>query len=124
MLINMGEWHTFKENARVIANHDLLPLLIPHNTPLSMKKKMKTFFTKYYFKHWTDTVLKLEEQEPLLTLCATQWKAEHVLNTILTGASDQKASASKKDASDLDDPAISLPAPSLMTNPSGSKCCL
>ena len=86
-----------------------------------MKKKTKTFFIKYRFKHWTDTVLKLEEQEPLLTLCATHWKAEHVLNTILTGASDQKASASKKDASDVDDPAISLPTPSSMTNPSGSK---
>ena len=65
--------------------------------------------------------MKLKEQEPLLTLCATHWKAEHILNTILTGALDQKASASKEDASDLDDPAVSLPAPSLMTNTSGSK---
>ena len=100
MLISAGEWRAIKANARAIANRDLLPLPIPRGTPLSMKKKTKTFFTKYFFKHWTDAVLRLEEQEPLLTLCAAHWKAEHVLNTILTGAS---------------------PAPSLMTNPSGSK---
>ena len=123
-LINAGEWPAIKANARAIANRDLLPLPIPRDVPLSMKKKTKTFFTKYHFKHWTDAVLKLEEQEPLLTLCATHWKAEHILNAILTGASDQKASMSKEDTSDLDDPAISLPTPSLMTNPSGSKRCL
>ena len=96
----------------------LLPLPIPCSTPLSMKKKKKTFFTKYYFNHWTNVVLKLEEQEPLLTLCAVHWKAEHILNTILTGALDQKASASKENASNLDNPAVSLHTPSLMTNPS------
>ena len=84
----------------------------------------KKNFTKYHFKHWTDVVLKLKEQEPLLTLCATHWKAENVLKPILTGASDQKVSMSEEDASDLDDPAVSLPTPSSMTNPSGSKCWL
>ena len=64
MLINVREWCAIKVNARVIASCDLLPLSILHDTLFSMKKT-KTFFTKYYLKHWTDMVLKLEEQEPL-----------------------------------------------------------
>jgi len=100
--------------------------LFLHDTPFSTKKKTKTFFTKYYLKHWTDTVLKLEEQEPLLALCAAHWKAKHILNTILTGSSksNQKASARREDASDLDDPAVPPPTPCLKTNASSSKCCL
>jgi len=97
--------------------------LIPHNTLFSMKKKTKTFFTKYYLKHWTDAVLKLKEQEPLLALCAAYWKAKHVLNTILTGSSksNQKASMRREDASDLDNPAVPPPTPSPKTNASSSK---
>lgn len=122
-LINAGEWRAIKANARVIVNRDLLPLPIPRNTPLSMKKKTKTFFTRYYLKQWNDAVLKLEEHEPLLALCAAHWKAEHVLNTILTGTSEsnQKASTRRDDASDLEDPAVSPPASPSKTNTSSSK---
>jgi hypothetical protein len=61
-----------------------------------------------------------------LALCAAHWKAEHVLNTILTGSfeSNQKASGRREDASDLDDPAIPPPTPSLKANASSSKRCL
>ncbi|EDQ98530.1 uncharacterized protein LACBIDRAFT_335876 [Laccaria bicolor S238N-H82] len=116
-------WCTIKANARAIANRDLLPLPIPRDTPILMKKKTKTFFTKYHLKQWTDTVHKLKEQEPLLALCAAHWKAEHVLNTILTGIteSNQNATMRRDNASDLDDPAVSLPNPSSKTNTSSSK---
>ncbi|EDR04792.1 uncharacterized protein LACBIDRAFT_330281 [Laccaria bicolor S238N-H82] len=122
-LINGGEWHAIKANARAIASCDLLPLPIPCDTPSLVKKKTKTFFTKYHLKQWTNTVHKLEEQEPLLALCAAHWKAEHVLNTILTGIteSNQNTSTRRDDASDLDDPAVSLPDPSLKNNTSSSK---
>jgi len=101
-----------------------MPLPISCNTPFSMKRKTKTFFNRYYLKQWTDTVLKLEEQEHLLALCAAHWKAEHVLNTILTGTSEsnQKASMRRDNTSNLDNPAISLPTPSSKTNTSSSKC--
>jgi hypothetical protein len=110
-LINVGEWRAIKANARAIASHDLLPLPLPCDTPFSTKKKTKTFFTKYYLKHWTDAVLKLEEQEPLLALCAAHWKAEHILNIILTGSSESnpQASTRREDVSDLDDPAVPHP---------------
>jgi len=122
-LINAGEWRAIKANARVIASRNLLPLPIPHNTPISMKKKTKTYFTRYYVKQWNDAVLKLEEQEPLLALYAAHWKAEHVLNTILTGTSEsnQKASTRRDNASDLEDPAVPLPASPSKTNTSSSK---
>jgi len=123
MLINAGEWRAIKANVRVIASRDLLPLPIPRNTPISMKKKTKTYFTRYYLKQWNDAVLKLEEQEPLLALCAAHWKAEHVLNTILTGTSEsnQKASTRRDDASDLEDPAVPPPTSPSKTNTSSSK---
>jgi len=123
MLINAGEWHAIKVNVRVIASRDLLPLPIPCNTPISMKKKTKTYFTRYYLKQWNDAVLKLEEQEPLLALCAAHWKAEHVLNTILTGTSEsnQKASMRRDDTSDLEDTAIPPPTSPSKTNTSSSK---
>ena len=126
MLINAGEWRAIKVDARVIASRDLLPLPIPCNTPILMKKKTKTYFTRYYLKQWNNTVLKLEEQEPLLALCAAHWKAEHVLNTILTGTSEsnQKASTRRDDASNLEDPAVPLPASPSKMNTSSSKCCL
>jgi hypothetical protein len=122
-LINVGEWRAIKANARAIASRDLLPLPLPRDTPFSTKKKTKTFFTKYYLKHWTDAVLKLEEQEPLLALCAAHWKAEHVLNIILTGSSESnpQASTRREDVSDLDDPAVPPPTPSPKTNASSSK---
>jgi len=41
-LINAGEWCAIKANARVIVSRDLLPLPIPCNTPILMKKKTKT----------------------------------------------------------------------------------
>jgi len=125
-LINAGEWRAIKANVRVIASCDLLPLPIPCNTPISMKKKTKTYFTRYYLKQWNNAVLKLKEQEPLLALCAAHWKAKHVLNTILTGTSEsnQKASTRRDDASDLEDPAIPLPTLPSKTNTSSSKRCL
>ena len=126
MLINVGEWCAIKANARVIASCDLLALPIPCNTPISMKKKTKTYFTRYYLKQWNDMVLKLKEQEPLLALCAAHWKAKHILNTILTGTSEsnQKASTRRDDTSDLEDPAVPLPALPSKTNTSSSKRCL
>ena len=88
-----------------------------------MKKKTKTYFTRYYLKQWNNVVLKLEEQEPLLALCAAHWKAEHVLNTILTGTSEsnQKASMRRDNASNLEDPAIPLPTSPSKMNTSSSK---
>lgn len=37
------------------------------------------YYRTHHPKMWTSAVLRLEEEQPLLKLCASNWKAEHTL---------------------------------------------
>jgi hypothetical protein len=41
------------------------------------------YYRTYYPREWMAAILKLEQEQPLLALCADHWKAEHVLGAIL-----------------------------------------
>jgi hypothetical protein len=45
------------------------------------------YYRTYYPREWMAAILKLEQEQPLLALCADHWKAEHVLGAILLEAS-------------------------------------
>ena len=45
-----------------------------------------------------EAIQKLEQMQPLVALCAPNWKAEHVLNNTLLAAHDSIANDSSDDA--------------------------
>ena len=64
-----------------------LPIpLKPHNFPKG--KKLTTFFQANHQQEWTNAILQLEKQQPLLALCTDHWKAKHILQSVLQNKKD------------------------------------
>jgi hypothetical protein len=61
--------------------------------------KSKTYFRMYHAAAWTEVIQKLERLQPLVALCALNWKAEHVLNNTLLTAHDPIDGHSSDDTS-------------------------
>jgi hypothetical protein len=62
------------------------------------RAKTKTYRT-YFPREWDAALAKMERPQPLLSLCAAHWKADHVLGNALLS----KAPRSSKDHSSDDD---------------------
>jgi hypothetical protein len=89
-LITSNEWAAIKASARLI-KAELLLLDPPRDQRTHSRRKAKAYFRKYFPKEWEAALLKLEMQQPLLHLCASHWKAEHVLgNTLVCQAKEEK----------------------------------
>jgi hypothetical protein len=58
---------------------DLLSLSRLHNWCTKDQTKLKAYFWTYFRKEWDVTATKMELVQPLLVLCASHWKAEHML---------------------------------------------
>lgn len=82
-LINKGVWRSIRSTASHIVNERLLTLKRPSAAPSSAKQNSRKYLKKYFPSKWDDAISSLEEQEPLVALCASHWKAEHVLGTVL-----------------------------------------
>jgi hypothetical protein len=93
--INLDQWRSIKQTARTIAQTDLLSL------PVSKKAKTiprtKVYYKQNHIKAWWDAIHQLEERQPLLRLCAANWKADHVLGaTLLARASEARQKLKKQ----------------------------
>jgi len=89
-LITSNEWTAIKASARLI-KAQLLLLGPPRDQCTQSRRKTKAYFRKYFPKEWEAALLKLEMQQPLLRLCGSYWKAEHVLgNTLVCQAKEEK----------------------------------
>jgi hypothetical protein len=89
-MISPAEWAAIKATSRLV-KIDLLSLPQPRAGGRRVKDrpKTKTFFRSYYPKEWFAALNKMERLQPLLVLCAAQWKADHVLgNSLLTKSSN------------------------------------
>jgi hypothetical protein len=85
-MITDTKWNTIKNSARMI-KHEL------HQLPVPQQRLLKSMMTKSYYrinhpKEWQAAILKLETMQPLLQLCASNWKADHVLGIVLQGSPD------------------------------------
>ena len=96
--ISTSEYNAIKTTARMLVNVHLVPLGTPADPAARAKTKTKTYYKKYFYQNFKDVLDKLEAQEPVLTLCAGRWKAEHIIANCLTAIVDNEKAAKKKDA--------------------------
>ena len=98
--ISTSEYNAIKATARMLVNIHLVPLGTPADPAARGKTKTRTYYKKYFLQNFKDVLDKLEAQEPLLTLCAARWKAEHIVANCLTAIVDAEKAAKKKDGGD------------------------
>jgi len=78
-LITDSKWVAIKMSACRIANE---LLAIPDHA--SAKQRMKIYYRTHHAKEWMSTIIRLEAEQPLLKLCASNWKADHIFgNSVL-----------------------------------------
>lgn len=75
-MISDSEWSAIKASSRRIAN-ELSAL--PDSSRQSRMQRTKMFYRTHHAKEWTRAILRLEAEQPLLNLCSSNWKADHVL---------------------------------------------
>ncbi|KAF8816024.1 hypothetical protein BYT27DRAFT_7027805, partial [Phlegmacium glaucopus] len=79
-MISDSEWSAIKASARRIANElSALPDHIHGSSRQARMRKTKMYYQTHYAKDWASALLRLEAEQPLLKLCASNWKADHVL---------------------------------------------
>lgn len=81
--ISSKEWNSIKASARLLVNIYLIALKSPADPSAKMRTKTKTYYSKYFPQVWSDVVEKLEDGQPLVGLCASHWKAEHIIANCL-----------------------------------------
>ncbi|KAF7965365.1 hypothetical protein HWV62_44117 [Athelia sp. TMB] len=86
-LITAGVWDVIKLSSRQVAQSLLGMKFSAHETSRS---KTKSFFKSFYPTQWTQSITQLEQLQPLLQLCASNWKANHVLGGTLAAIVQSK----------------------------------
>ncbi|KAF8234116.1 hypothetical protein L208DRAFT_1551537, partial [Tricholoma matsutake] len=104
-LATEAEWRNIKTLVQLIC-HGLRQLPRPQDSCLKSQGnnivKSKMYFRTYHAAAWMEAIQKLEKMQPLVALCAPNWKAKHVLNNTLLAAHDSIANDSSDDASQGD----------------------
>lgn len=92
-LIQNGEYDAIKTSSRTVAQ-SLVDMKVTGRD--AGRPKTKQFFKKFCQAEWSGAITRLEELQPLLRLCASHWKAEHVLGGTLQSmlSSDSRESSS------------------------------
>jgi hypothetical protein len=89
------EWNAIKASARLIV-HELASLPQAESNRIAKVRKTKVFYRSQYPRQWRTAIQQLEDQQPLLKLCASNWKADHVLGNALLAAKDPDALLTKR----------------------------
>ncbi|KAI0062595.1 hypothetical protein BV25DRAFT_1838394 [Artomyces pyxidatus] len=79
-MITPGEYSAIRASARKYKTF-LLALATPRG--LEKAKKTMTYFRNHHAAEWQRVVRELEAEQPLLALCASNWKSEHILCSVL-----------------------------------------
>ena len=72
--------------------HIVSTILLPLTANASTRSKKsgrgspgtKTFYVTHHCTEWTRAILELEKLQPVLAFCAEHWKAEYILQSVLT----------------------------------------
>jgi hypothetical protein len=87
-MISSMEYSAIKTSARMI-RYELRRLPVPHERRLKgIQRRTKTYYRSFHPNEWKEAIRKLEELQPLLALCTSNWKADHVLGNALLAATD------------------------------------
>lgn len=76
--IHKREWRAIMAAAGAIIDRQLRPLSAPKEGLAP-----RTFYRKHCARVWLSAIAMLEVEQPILSLCAGHWKAEHTLGQIL-----------------------------------------
>jgi hypothetical protein len=98
-LISTLEWNAIKASARLL-KHELRLLPTPADRRAQIQPKTKVYYKTYYPREWSHAVQRLEEEQPLLRLCSSHWKAEHVLNNTLMNGRHNDNDGNSDDSDD------------------------
>ena len=73
-------------SGRHVIAYMLLPCAAKYQDPNPEKpeQRSKTFFKAHFQDAWLESLLQLEALQPILSLCAEHYKAEYVLQSVLT----------------------------------------
>ena len=93
-MINDSEWSAIKSSARRIAN-ELLALPDCGSVRQAKMQKTKTYYQTNHAKDWTRSITRLETEQPLLKLCASNWKADHVLGNSIQAIVSRDATSQR-----------------------------
>ncbi|PPQ85306.1 hypothetical protein CVT26_001343, partial [Gymnopilus dilepis] len=76
--------------AKMLITEILSKLPVPSDPSAQETSKLKTYYKKYYPKEYREVVLQLDDSHELLRLCAPHWKADHVVQSVLTAMANPK----------------------------------
>ena len=108
-MITASEWAAIKATARMV-KADLLSLPPSRDRRANDRTKTKSYFRTYFRKQWDAAVARMESLQPLLALCASHWKAEHVLgNTLLVKMAVESADDGSDSSVEQDDKSAKSP---------------
>ncbi|KIL66942.1 hypothetical protein M378DRAFT_159870 [Amanita muscaria Koide BX008] len=80
--VSSGEYRAICISARTIGD-ELAKEIRSLRGPADSQKITKSYSATHYPRQWSNALLQLEYQQPILAFCADHWKASHVLMSIL-----------------------------------------
>ena len=98
MLITTAEYNAVKASGHNIISDHLTNLPEPWDKLAKGKPHSKMWYTSWYQKEWLATRLNFKVQQPLLRLCSSHWKAEHILSGLLLSDSQSMKMKRKQHA--------------------------
>lgn len=93
--ITDGVWDAIKSSSRQVAQS--LLSMIPTGRE-AHRSQTKKFFKTSYSNEWSQCITHIEQLQPLLQLCASHWKAEHVLGGTLASIVQSKSTKRRAEA--------------------------
>jgi hypothetical protein len=105
---------SIRSHAAAIMMKILVPLKDPKGVS-SGKGRTASWYARHYLAQWQMAIKELEEQEPITTYCAKQWKAIAVFRVVLRRSGNSSGDKNDLDFEDDDDDDITAtletPAP-------------
>lgn len=93
--ITHEEWRDIRRSARFAIGRFLNSKVIGAQ-PLIPHDNRKSFFREHHSNEWLGACYALESAHKIVSLCAGNWKAEHILSSLLTSKRSAEKRAAKR----------------------------
>jgi hypothetical protein len=107
-IISTAEFSALQALVRRIVSVNLTPLAVPKDPAASSTQRTRKWYRKWYPQNYLEVLGRLEDGEPLLTLCGGSWKADQLVGRHLYWLAEQakkegRATGQKRAASNEGD---------------------
>lgn len=92
-MISDSEWSAIRSSARRIANE--LGAL-PDTSRQARMRKTKMYYRTHHARDWTTAITRLEAEQPLLKLCSSNWKSDHILGNSIQAILSKQSYAKRR----------------------------